>query len=154
MIATLSTSMYPASKSVLFFEHADKKVQTGFSNTASALKEMFTATDLHYWQPVSRITPKQRFELLALTWQRDTTLESSPTEIASHSSYQQIIGMGQVALPFILEKMQKKPEHWFPALQAITGINPIKKEHRGNLPNMTLDWLEWGRMYGLVDHKS
>lgn len=152
MIATMPISFISnPTLSVLDYGHADSKIQTGFSNTATTLKEIFKVADHHYWQPVSRITPTQKFELLALTWQRDTSLDSFASDIASHPAYQQIVGMGQQALPLIFEKMQKQPQHWFPALQAITGINPIKKENRGNIAAMTQDWLDWGVRYGFVN---
>ena len=66
----------------------------------------------------------------------------------AHPSYQRIIEMGQDAIPLILHELQKRPDHWFPALHAITGANPIPEEDQGNLSKMTDAWLTWGRYKG------
>jgi hypothetical protein len=63
--------------------------------------------------------------------------------MALHPAYQQIIGMGPVALPFLLRALRRRPEHWFWALKAITGADPVQPEHRGQVRMMAADWLEW-----------
>ena len=152
MIATMQMPIQLSlQSSVLDYGYRDNKVQTGFGNIATTLKTIYRNADAHYSMPVTRITQQQRFELLALTWQRDTALSSFSFDISSHPAYQQIIGMGQAALPLIFEKMQQNQEHWFPALYAITGINPVLKENRGNITAMTQDWLNWGLNHGLVN---
>ena len=62
-----------------------------------------------------------------------------------HPAYQSIIGMGQDAVPLILDEMSNQPDHWFWALRAITGANPCPPEHVGDVTAMTRDWLSWGR---------
>jgi len=64
--------------------------------------------------------------------------------------YQQIIGMGRDAVPLILEELQKEPDHWFWALAATTGEDPVPPEHKGKLSEMTKAWLEWGERHGYV----
>ena len=66
------------------------------------------------------------------------------------STYQAIIGMGETALPFILDEMRQRDGHWFWALRAITGENPVPPEHRGNVEAMTQDWLQWARQRGCL----
>ena len=129
---------------------ADDKVQTGFGSVADQLKGMFKSARSHYLVPVTRITDEQKFSFLALTWQRDTNTTSSITDMVSHPAYQQIIGMGMGALPFIFAELQASPQHWFWALQSITGINPIQEENKGNVGAMTQDWLNWGIKHGYV----
>ncbi len=63
-------------------------------------------------------------------------------------AYQAIIGMGRTALPFIFEELHQRGGHWFWALRAITGENPVPPEHRGNVEAMTQDWLRWARDRG------
>jgi hypothetical protein len=129
----------------------DNKVSTGLSNTAQALKQVFHVSEWHYYEvPATRISFEQKFKNFTLTWQTETRFLSSPAEIAMNKSYQAIVGMGEKALPLIFEEMQCRPHHWFWALEAITGINPVPKEHRGNLELMTNDWLEWGQTWGHV----
>ena len=65
-----------------------------------------------------------------------------------HPSYQRIIGMGETAIPMILNELDRRPDHWFWALYAITGADPVSKSTRGILSEMSKAWLEWGRESG------
>ena len=76
-------------------------------------------------------------------WQRDTKHISLADRIAMHPAYQRIIGHGVSALSFIEKDMKHRPGHWFWALTAITGVNPVKPEHKGQMRAMTQDWLDW-----------
>jgi hypothetical protein len=91
-----------------------------------------------------------RFRLLAEAWKNDSELSSFSGLSALHPAYQQIIGMGKDALPFILDDLLRTPNHWFWALQAITGENPIKAADRGNIEKMRFAWLAWGREHGFL----
>jgi hypothetical protein len=91
-----------------------------------------------------------RFAQLADRWRRETAVFSSTTEIAMNPAYQQIIGMGPAAVPLILRELEKRPDHWFWALKAITGADPVKPEHLGRLPQMALAWIEWGKEQGFT----
>jgi hypothetical protein len=66
-----------------------------------------------------------------------------------HPAYQRIIGMGTAAVPFLLCELERRPDHWFWALTAITGADPVKPEHRGKLREMANAWLKWGKEQGL-----
>ena len=57
-----------------------------------------------------------------------TAMFSSITEIAMHPAYQQIIGMGSIAIPFIMRELENRPAHWFWALKSITGEDPVSKK--------------------------
>ena len=91
-----------------------------------------------------------RFSTLAAEWKDATRLSSSPTEIAMHPSYQSIIGMGESVLPLILNDLKQTRDHWFWALRAITGANPVPPSDRGNVDAMIRAWLQWGRDRGLI----
>ncbi|MHB8846285.1 MAG: hypothetical protein ACYC7L_16245 [Nitrospirota bacterium] len=106
----------------------------------------------HYLFPFSRkwSTPFARFHSLKNQWELDTALKSSVSEIIMHAAYQQIIGMGPTAIPFILSEMKEKRGHWFWALKSITGEDPVAPIDRGNLKKMTEAWLEWGREQGYI----
>jgi len=106
----------------------------------------------HYLLPISRqwANPLTRFLTLKAEWEAETAHISSMTKIVMHPAYQQIIGMGQIAIPLILSEMGKKPDHWFWALRSITGEDPVLPEHRGRLKQMTEDWLKWGRENGYI----
>ncbi len=86
-----------------------------------------------------------QFQLLAEKWKEESKFLNFAKEITQLADYQSIIAMGKAVLPYILEDMQRQPNHWFTALKAITGVNPVKAEHRGNLQSMTNDWLLWAK---------
>lgn len=90
------------------------------------------------------------FVQLAEEWRRDTALLSSTMAIATHPVYQRIIGLGPQVVPLILAEMEKQPGHWFWALTALTGENPVSSEDQGCLPAMTDAWLAWGRRNGWI----
>ncbi len=94
--------------------------------------------------------PEIRFSMLKDEWESDTLALSSITEISLHPAYQQIIGMGPVAIPMILNELSKAPNHWFWALKSITGEDPVPLEARGRTKKMVDTWLEWGRHQGYI----
>jgi len=100
-----------------------------------------------YYKPLSTrwANPTIRFFHLKDEWERDTAMLSSITDIAMHPAYQQIIGIGPIAVSLILYEMSQKPSHWFWALKSITGEDPVPLEAKGNIKEMTEAWLHWGR---------
>jgi hypothetical protein len=98
-----------------------------------------------YLIPVSRQTGNLsiKFDRLKFKWQEETAFLSSITDIAMHPAYQQIIGLGEDVLPFIMNELSSKPNHWFWALKAITGVDPVPHEKRGNIEAMTDEWIKW-----------
>lgn len=85
---------------------------------------------------------------LAEQWRRETGMMSLVTKMSMHPAYQRIIGMGQAVVPLILRELEQEPDHWFWALQAITGANPVKSQQRGRLKQMAEAWIQWGRENG------
>lgn len=81
---------------------------------------------------------------------RDIRFTNSMDEIVKSKSLQSIIGLGTVAIPMILEDLQKSPKHWFYALQKVTGENPVAKKYAGNLEKMTEIWVKWGKKKGYI----
>ena len=99
---------------------------------------------------LTRVAMKARFRTLASAWERDVVNCSSASQMAMHPAYQQIIGMGREALPLILRELQRENNHWFWALRAITGENPVPAGSQGCVPEMASAWLDWGRRKGLL----
>jgi hypothetical protein len=91
---------------------------------------------------------EQTFLQLVEQWQRETGMMSLVSKMSMHPAYQRIIGMGQPVVPLLLRELEREPDHWFWALQAITGENPVLPEQRGNLEQMAQAWVEWGRANG------
>lgn len=92
----------------------------------------------------------ERFHTLATRWYAETALLSSVSEMAMHPAYQEVIGLGRNAVPFLLRELQQQPRHWFWALRAITGEDPVPPDQRGKIREMTAAWLQWGREQGYV----
>lgn len=96
-----------------------------------------------------RTAAEQRFNRLAKAWKSETELVSKVTKRIMHPAYQKIIGMGELAIPLILNDLSKNgPDDWFWALTAITDENPIKDDIAGNMAAMTEAWLQWGKKAG------
>ena len=90
------------------------------------------------------------FERLTASWKRDCEVQSSPARIATHPAYRAIIDLGPAVLPMILHDLQGTHAHWFWALQAITGENPVPADAAGSIDLMTEAWLAWGRQRMLL----
>lgn len=90
----------------------------------------------------------QRFGELAASWHEECCYLSSVREMALHPAYQQIIGMGPAVLPYLLDELEREPDHWFWALEAITGEDPVRPEHQGLIHEMAQDWLRWAKGQG------
>jgi hypothetical protein len=90
------------------------------------------------------------FEELAQTWTAETAHISSPVKLMEHPAYRQIVGFGPAVLPLLLRDLAENRRFWFPALNAITGENPVPDEAAGDVGRMTDAWLEWGRHRRLI----
>lgn len=94
---------------------------------------------------------KDRFLQLADKWKKETALIGPVSKKSMQPEYQQIIGMGESAVPWILSDLRENgPADWFWALTAITGENPITKDIAGNMSSMTEAWLKWGKAAGYL----
>jgi hypothetical protein len=93
---------------------------------------------------------RRRFDALSTRWHNETALLSSITEKAMHPAYQSIIGLGREAVPYILRELKKQPGHWFWALSAITGENPIRPDQQGKMREMASAWVHWGEDHGYL----
>ncbi len=122
------------------------------SSTVDVLMNPWIEAEQHYRFPVTRrpLSDAEKFFSLAEAWRHDVRFTSSLTEMILHPAYQRIIGMGGAAVPFILHELERKPDHWFWALTAITGVDPVLPDDRGKLKKMAETWLRWGKEQGLV----
>lgn len=93
---------------------------------------------------------RKKFESLKEQWQSETKYSSTVQEMCTHPSYQQIIGMGKTALPYIFQELSCEIDHWFWALKAITCEDPVNNEDKGNLERMANSWLAWGAKNGYI----
>ena len=99
---------------------------------------------------VSKLDIRDRFQRLAAEWKEKSRYLSNTAQMAMLKPYQQIIGMGVPAVPLILEELQREPNQWFWALEAITQENPVPPEDEGRVRKMAQAWVEWGKARGLL----
>ena len=127
-------------------------LNTAISKDINSLRRKEISDYYYYMEPISRQmdNPLIKFSELKSLWEEETAILSSIKEISMHPAYQQIIGMGKTAVPYILSELTKKPGHWFWALKSITGEDPIRQEQRGRLKEMTKSWLKWGKEKGYI----
>lgn len=94
------------------------------------------------------LSREERFRDLVRQWKTAIEFSSSTTEMVMHPAYQQIIGMGKDALPLLFAELRRKPDHWFWALKAITGADPVPPADRGKIHRMAQAWLAWAEQQG------
>ena len=137
--------------------------ETSFSKRHLALARLASANLCEVVGDAVRITPPGealalqleqsdvfafKFKQLAFRWKEETAFLSSSSAIAEHDAYQEIIEMGESVVPLILQDLQRTYSHWFDALEAITGEDPVLEADYGNIRSMTKSWLAWGRCVG------
>ena len=105
-------------------------------------------TNLHIEATNTETPDKSRFQHLADEWELERPQGVDIAEMIKHPAYQQIIEMGEPAVGWLLERLAEKPRHWFPALNRITGADPVPEGSQGKLKEMTEAWLSWGKLNG------
>lgn len=93
---------------------------------------------------------RRKFNALCSEWKSATRLTSSSSDIVMHPAYQRIIGLGPEVIPLVLSELRDHGGHWFWALRALTGENPIDPSDVGRVKRMAHAWLEWGKARGLI----
>lgn len=95
-------------------------------------------------------TVARRFSELKQEWQEASAFLPRLDDAVKLWSYQQIIGIGPAVVPFILQSLQQDPDHWFWALSAITGEDPVDPNDRGDITLMANAWIDWGKKKKLI----
>lgn len=93
-------------------------------------------------------TLEQVFFDLVQNWRKERGPTSSTTDMALCPSYQRIIGLGPAVVPLLLRELERQPDHWFWALKAITGADPVPEPSRGKVREMARYWIDWGKAEG------
>lgn len=93
---------------------------------------------------------RERFDRLAAQWREESQYMSNTGQMTLLKSYLGIIGIGEPAVPLLLEELKREPNHWFCALESITEEDPVPVEDKGRVERMAAAWVEWGVRRGLV----
>ena len=91
---------------------------------------------------------EKEFNELASRWYLATRKLSSADQIVLHPAYQQIIGMGKDALPFVFKELKKTRGHWIWALAMILRDDKAKPGMR--FREAVDAWLDWGTNNGFI----
>jgi hypothetical protein len=91
----------------------------------------------------------RKFRQFARRWRDETAFISSVQEMVTNYWYQRIVGLGRPALPLILDEMRNRPDHWFWALRAISGEDPVRPG--ADFDEALGEWQAWGKRKGLLN---
>jgi hypothetical protein len=105
-------------------------------------------SDPAWSRPASDPGLERRFRELADEWQAAVAHLSSTTARVQHPAYREIIALGSAVVPLLLRELERRPNHWFAALRALTGADPVSPADRGDLGAMADAWIKWGKERG------
>ena len=77
--------------------------------------------------------------------------ESGPISATHPAARSGKLNLSPFCRPLILEDLRKQPFHWFWALNAITGEDPIPQSMRGRVREIAGDWITWGVKKKLIE---
>lgn len=121
------------------------------TNVLEVIDAVGQLTPAEQREVLARLRPEaseEVFQSLAAQWRKETRHLSSVSQMALHPAYQRIIGMGEAAVPLILNDLQQHGGHWQWALHAITGEDPAPPE--ATFREAVQAWLQWGRQKGYL----
>ena len=98
--------------------------------------------------PKESISPgnhlRERFSRYIRSWKKETLFSSSIKDKIAHPEYQNIIKMGKQAVPFLLEELDKDPNHAiFIALRRTANEDPTSPEM--GFWEAVMAWKEWAK---------
>ena len=129
------------------------RVESQSASDVTTVHQLISSSPSHVSFDV--IPDEMRFGYFAGQWKKNrNNISSFVRDLVSEPNYLSIVGMGPTAIPYILSQLRKEtktgePDHWFAALWAIAGENPVLPEHQGKIFEMANDWIRWGEQRGL-----
>ena len=82
-----------------------------------------------------------KFNSLLNAWKVNTWFESNSNNIIRDENFQEIINLGEQAIPLIIKEIDEEPSQLVWALNIITGMH-IKSPYRMNLTESCKKWVE------------
>jgi hypothetical protein len=126
----------------------ERAVQDLSADDLAAFRTWFATFDgqNHAAQPSE--TVEASFRRLAKEWHDAVAHHSSWSVRHNHPAYRKIIELGPEVVPLLLRDMEDHHRHWFPALRALTGADPVPPGAAGNIPKIVQAWLQWAKENG------
>lgn len=92
------------------------------------------------------------FVRLAEAWRQQSGYLGFIRKKIAIPEYHRIIGLGRPVVPLLLRELEREPEFWFWALEAITGENPVSESvsASGDIQANADAWVEWGYRHGVL----
>lgn len=87
---------------------------------------------------------------LAKQWLSERPRGTDIHDMIESPSYRQIVNIGPRAIRPLLLLLRENPDHWFPALNAITGETPVPAISEGRVKEMANAWIKWGKEHGYL----
>lgn len=98
--------------------------------------------DLPLTARASITEPRVTFRELADQWKQATEDYSVIGKRYRHPAYKSILDMQHRAVPMILNELRREPDHWFAALEQLTGKNPARQAK--TFYEAVDLWIAWG----------
>ena len=136
----------------VFFSYPPAMIATGATGqvTHTQSEASLSWAALHIIS--GELSVKSRFDQLVAKWKQDTLIISNTRLLVEHPAHQEIIELGEDALPLILQDLKDSPWLWFHALGEITGLGHTPG---GSMPNsaeeLRQSWVNWGIQNGYLD---
>ncbi len=96
------------------------------------------------------VSVSDSFRVLAERWKRETAILSSLSKKTKHPAYREIVKLGDAVLPYLICELAGQPDHWFSALEEITGKNPVSEADRKDIQWATQAWVRWAHENGIT----
>lgn len=93
---------------------------------------------------------EKRLQELRTIWNNQTGYLSNMDKKFEHPAYKEILSMGWLVVPTLLELMDGPSTHMCFALGDITKQWPSKPEDAGRIRVFCDDWIEWGKEHSTL----
>ena len=85
-----------------------------------------------------------KFHRMVAEWRIETAYTSLARDKIDHPAFKKIVGIGPIAIPWILTEIRHRPDFLVLALHQIHKYeNPVPASARGTLNEIVNAWLSW-----------
>lgn len=134
-VASFSAVSSPTVQTFKYNDVEQNNIQLIDNNALSHLK---SAQDVYYGSLIFRFRFYQAFE----RWNESVRFLSSPIQIVNDPDFKVIVNMGDTAVPYIIEELEKEPSYLVWALNQIFGFK-ISDNPSTTIPEARKAWLKY-----------
>lgn len=149
MSGTLMLKQVPTSSRLVSVEALIDSLDEAMGRDARHVIRRAAEAGRGYFDTMTHVEAfRMRFFDLREEWVRSIARSSSTSHDLQHPAFKHIVTLGKAAIPLLLDDMSRHRTHWFEALEAISGAQPVPEDHFGDIDAMIGDWTEWARNQG------